>query len=457
MKKFLSLVAVAILALGYTVKAQEVELPKYKRSSLHMVLLTTDEPTLDGAEDFTKQLDEAWQGYPFPDKYNEHAISCTQVYGGKPKGTMIELITRFQGGFDNLSLAEAKDLLKSMGSSAEYEEDLIQSIQTINETEKIGNQLIRKWFNIQDDGSWDYELIKERAAYNANQAAIAEAEAVSRGVQAIFDQGENLIANTFVTFSKLSFYANEPIAAFSRDLALFIASQTPAPASNILITAAETAYALASKGYSAKTTTALYQLDWTEEVKATFYEMFTADNKIDMEKFNAYTFPMTLVGIQTGSSSTFDPKGGAMEVLGLDGNSKPNDALINETIVRNIDKLFAKMQKIYEVFAPVSQIVSVDPLMADMGMKEGLEGGEKFELLQPVLNEKTNKVEWKSIGVVTVDKKGVWDNRYSLTEATETTEEVEATEEESVKGTVLSNNKKAAIGMVVKQVVKKKK
>ncbi len=460
MKKILSLVVVAILALGYTVKAQDVEMPKYQRSSLHMVLLTTDEPTLDGAEDFTKQLDEAWQGYPFPDKYNEHAISYTQAYGGKPKGSLMELITRFQNGFDNLSIADAKQLLVDLKSSSKYEEDLISAIQNINETEKIGNQLIRKWFNIQDDGSWDYELIKERAAYNANQAAVAEAEAVSRGVQAIFDQGEDLIANTFVTFSKLSFYENEPIAAFSKNLALFIASQTPAPASNIMITAAEAAYAATSKGYSAKATTALYKLEWTEEIKAAFYEMFTADNKIDMEKFNAYTFPMSLVGIQTGSSSTFDAKGGLAEAIGIEGASKPDDALINETIIRNIDKLFAKMQKLYEVFAPVSQIVSVDPLMADIGMKEGIEGGEKFNLLEPVLNEKTNKIEWKSIGVVTVDKKGVWDNRYSLTDKEEATEEATeetAEEAESVKGSVLSANKKAAVGMVVKQVVKKKK
>lgn len=452
MKKLFLLVAAAVIAFANTVKAQEVELPKYQRSSLHMVLLTTDEVQLDGAEDFTNILDQSWQSYPFPDKYNHHAISFTQAYGGKPKAGLMNIISKYGSGFEGMGLAEAKELLESLKGSAAYEKELVEAIQAINEKEKIGNSLISKWFNIQPDGSWDYELIKERAAYNANQAAIAEANAVSRGVQAIFDQGEDLIGNTFVTFSKLSFYENEPVAAFTKDLALFIASQTPAPASNILSTAAEATYAATNRGYTAKTTTALYRLDWTEEVKAAFYEMFTADNKIDMEKFNAYTFPMSLVGIQSGTSSTVDVKGGITNALGVEAeNVRPDDVLIKQTIVRNIDKLFAKMQKIYEVFAPVSQIISVDPLIADMGMKEGLEGGEKFNLLEPVLNEETNKVEWKSVGVVTVDKKNVWDNRYTLTDA-------EATEEtEGVKGTVLSANKKAAVGMVVRQVVKKKK
>lgn len=450
MKKGIFLAAFAVMALAFTTKAQETEMPKYQRSSLHMVLLTTDEPTLDGSEDFSGYLDQSWQNYPFPEKYNRHAIAYTQGYGGKPKGSFLEFINQYKNGFAGMGLLEAKELMENFSSGKEYKEELVTATQNLIESEKIGNQLIRKWFNIQDDGSWDYELIKERAAYNANQAAIAEANAVARGVQAIFDQGEDLIANTFVTFSKLAFYENEPVANFTKELAMFIASFTPAPANKIMIVSAETAYNATRRGYSARTTTALYKLDWTEEVKATFYDMFKEDNKIDMEKFNAYTFPMSLVGIETGSSTTIDAIGGLSEMIGIEAK-KPDDLLINQTIVRNIDKLFAKLQNTYEVFAPVSQIISVNPLMADMGMKEGLEGGEKFDLLEPQLNEETNKIEWKSIGVVKVDKKGIWDNRYSLTEEAKNAAETEQ------KGTVLSNNKKAAVGMVVKQVVKNKK
>ena len=282
-------------------------------------------------------------------------------------------------------------------------------------------------------------LINERAAYNANQAAIAEQELTQRGVQAILDQGEDLIANTFVTFSKLSMYNNEPIAAFIRDLTLYIGSLTPAPANIAVLKGAELLYNETKDGKTAQTTTALYQLVWDDEVINAFYSMFE-NGKINMEKFNAYTFPMTLVGIDSQTTVT------------LFTGQRSEDVVIKENIIRNIDKMFIKLQKNYEVFAPVSQIISVDPLVADMGTKEGLKGGEKFELLEPVFNKETNKFEWKSVGVVKVDKKQIWNNEYSLTDDGAIAEDTS-----EIKGTVLSKNKKAVPGMVVRQVVKKKK
>ena len=450
MKKSFLVAIMAFLGVVFVAKAQDEGAPKYQRSSLHMVLLTTDEPQLAGVEDFSSYLDKSWQDYPFPDKYNEHRVNFTQADGGSPKGSFIEIINQYRNGFGNMSIADAKALMDKLVSGKEYKESLVNTTKDIVNNEKIGNMLMRKWFNIQDDGSWDYKLIFDRAAYNASQTAVAEANATTRGVQGILDQGEDLISNTFVTFSKLAFYPNEPVAAFTRDLALFIASQLPGPAQTIAATAANTAYKTTYKGYTALTTTALYKLDWSPEVQANFYEMFTPDNKIDMQKFNDYTFTMSLVGIDKASSTTMDALGGLGEIVGID-NAKPTDQLIRQTIIRNIDKILAKMQRTYEVFAPVSQIISVNPLMADMGMKEGLEGGESFNLLEPQLDPETNKVTWKSVGVVKVDKKQIWDNRYSLTE-----EGKQPEGEAGLKGTVLSANKKAAVGMVVKQVIKKK-
>ena len=415
-----------------------------------MVLLTTDEPSLEGADDFTAKLDECWQSYPFPDKYNQHKIDYTQGYGGAPKGSLIEIINQYKDGFDGMELTDAKALMEKLTAAKDYNECLVNAINEINNSEKIGNKLIRKWFNIQDDGSWDYALITERANYNASQAAVAEANATAKGIQGIVDQGENLIANTYVTYSKLQFYPSEPVAAFTMKLALYIAAMLPAPANTIASTAAQTAYNATKDGYTARTTTALYKLDWTEETKAEFYQMFSSDGKIDMEKFNNYTFPLSLVGIDNANSMTIDVAGGLGSMIGLD-NAKPDDQLIEQTVVRNIDKILAKMQKNYEDFAPVSQIISVNPLVADMGKKEGLEGGESFNLLEPQLNPETNEVEWKSIGVVKVDKKQIWDNRYSLTD------DAKKAAESEIKGTVLSSNKKAAVGMVVKQVVNAKK
>lgn len=443
--------ALAVFALSWSASAQKVEMPKYQRSSLHMVLLETDTEALSNSTAYVANKEELaayWGKYPFPEKYDSLVINLKGINAGAPKGSLIALINEYQGRLDQLSITEAKDLMSKLTSGKEYNKSLVECIEKTIQEEKIGNQIIRKWYNIKDDGSWDWNLIERRAGYNASQADIAKANATTRGVRGIIDEGDNLLSNTFVTFSKLELYESEPVAAFVRDLALIISAFLPGPASLAGNAAAQTAYLSTKNGYTANTTTALYRLDWNEEVKGTFESMFKGD-KIDMAAFNAYTFPMTFVGIDKASSMTIDAAGGFKELVGKDG--KPDSLLIQQTMVRNIDKILAKMQGQYEVFAPACQIISTNPvLLADMGMKEGLEGGESFNLLEPVYNEKTQKTEWKSIGVVKVDKKQIWDNRYSLVDSGKK-------EDTGVKGTVLSANKKAAPGMVVRQVVKPKK
>ena len=443
--------ALAVFALSWSASAQKVEMPKYQRSSLHMVLLETDTEALSNSTAYVankEELADYWGKYPFPEKYDSLVINLKGINAGAPKGSLIALINEYQGRLDQLSIAEAKDLMSKLTSGKEYNQSLVECIEKTIQEEKLGNQIVRQWFDIKDDGSYDKDskLIARRAGYNASQADIAKANATTRGVRAIIDEGENLLSNSFVTFSKLELYESEPVAAFVRDLALVISGFLPGPAQLAGAATAETTYLATKNGYTANTTTALYKLEWNEEIKNTFYAMFKGD-KIDMKAFNAYTFPMTFVGIDKASSMTIDAAGGFKELVGKDG--KPDSLLIQQTMVRNIDKILAKMQGQYEVFAPACQIISTNPvLLADMGMKEGLEGGESFNLLEPVYNEKTQKTEWKSIGVVKVDKKQIWDNRYSL---------VDKKEDTGVKGTVLSANKKAAPGMVVRQVVKPKK
>lgn len=441
------------------------ELPKYQRNSLHLVLLTTEEPTLDGAVDFSETLNKLWQSYPFPDKYDRHDIELTMAYGGKSKGSLMELINKYYGKLDGLSLPELKEISAQIADNKVYKESLVESTRKMLSEQKVGQQLIRKWYGIADDGSWNSDLLNQRGLYNANQSDVANANATTRGIEAITDMSEDLIGHTFVTFSKLSFYENEPVAAFSRDLAVLIAKLSLANVpggSTAAEVAAQTAYETACKGYSASTTTVLYRLAWSDSTAAVFYDTFSGD-KIDMAKFNAIDFPFELVGVETASSSTFDPLGGMSEIasdganvaaamVGVDadvqiGKSIPNDRLIEKTLFRNIDKTLAKMQYNYEVFKPLVQVISTNPLLIDAGMKESISDKDKFDLLELCLNKKTNKMEYKKVATLPVVKDMVWDNRYVLSD--------EKTSDD-MKGTELKANKKASVGMVVRLVSKKK-
>ena len=449
MKK--SFILCFVLMLGsIALFAQQNALPKYQRSSLHMVLLNTDEPTLPDALDFSKEISEAWESYPFPDKYDQHKIAFKEAYGGKPKGSFIELVNKYKDGFGDLSLAQLKEIATTIADNKYYNQQLIDTTTTMLKQQKVGQQLLAKWFGIKDDGTYSLDLLSERSAYNASQAAIAEAAATTKGVQAIMDQSTDLIGNTFVSFSKLAFYENEPIATFSRNLAYIIASFA-GPAATPAKLAADAAYTATHLGYSAYTTSVLYRLVWNDSIQAVFNECWDENNKIDMMKFQAIEFPFELVGVQKASSTTVDAKGGFANLVGVEG-AKPQDELIKQTIIRNLDKTFAALQFNYDVFKPLVPIISIDPLLIDAGMKESIDDKSQFDLLEAQYNEKTGAIEYKSVGVMKVEKGKVWDNRYCLTDDAKAA----AAEGSAVKGTELSPNKKAALGMVVRQITKKK-
>lgn len=443
MKKVLTAVVVCCASVLFAY-AQNENLPKYNRSSLHLILLTTEEPTVGTS--FSEDIAKAWKSYPFPDKYDQIAIDYTDGYGGKPKGGMMELINKYKDGFGDMSVDELKELMNTLKNNKYYNQQLIDTTKLLLEQNKVAQQLLRKWFNIKDDGSYDYNTIVNKSLYSATQSDIANAASTVRGENVIIDNlSDALVGNTFVSFSKLAFYENEPVAAFSKNLATAIANFTPDPAKSIAISAAEVAYNSTRKGYSAYTTTVLYQLEWNDSTINMFYSTFEGD-RINMQKFESMNFPFKFIGIETATSSTIDALGGLAEMVGADA-AKPSSELIEETIVRNIDKVFAKMQYNYDEFKPLVPIISTDPILADVGMKEGIDDKSVFDLLEVVMDQSTGKIEYKKIATLKVVKGKVWDNRYSLVEKDHDNNEV--------KGTELSKNKKAAPGMLLKQRTKK--
>ena len=73
--------------------------------------------------------------------------------------------------------------------------------------------------------------------------------------------------------------------------------------------------------------------------------------------------------------------------------------------VRNMDKVLVKLQKKYEVFKPIFPLK--DGFSMAAGTKEGIEGGETFEVLE------TKNGVYNSIGTMKVDSKKVWDNSWT--------------------------------------------
>jgi hypothetical protein len=206
----------------------------------------------------------------------------------------------------------------------------------------------------------------------------------------------------------------------------------PQPLKDKAIEKANQAYEKAKEGYSLWSKTWLYQIDWNDSLAALFYNTWgnpEAFDKLDI-------FSMKHIGTQYNQSL----------VTFKIGESRTQEQLIDLALVRNLDNAFAKLQKKNDVFKPKVPVLTSGPITAQIGMKEGLEGGEKFEVLEMVLN-KDGKVEYKVVGKASVDKKIVWDNRYGAGEEGEIQKDADGN---VITSTLFKGSKKIQPGMLLK-------
>lgn len=351
----------------------------YHRSSLHTILLES--------ENYLKKdlVESAYALAPFPDKYNDHRIAINHFDPTPyiPKG-------------------------KAKTDDEKAEKELSNVILKYFNDQKIANQLVAKWFNRQSDGSFNMQLIHDRGSYNASLMEAEIAKGSIRGLAALKDAGEELIKNTFVVVNKMSFVENEPIAAGIRTAAIAAANQSPSSLiREAAIASANATYQATKDGYSVWTTSYLYQLEWNDDMANTFYmDMWMDSANIDQAKKQLFDttsiFKLNYIGYEKAKS---------VVLIGI-GRSERD--VIQQATIRNIDMVYTKLQKTYDVFKTKTPIYQTDPIMAKIGLKEGIEDGDKFEVLEQTLNSKTGLTKYERIAVVKADGKKIWDNRYNM-------------------------------------------
>jgi hypothetical protein len=70
-----------------------------------------------------------------------------------------------------------------------------------------------------------------------------------------------------------------------------------------------------------------------------------------------------------------------------------------------------KLQKSFDVFKTKTPIIAEDPLLAPVGMKDGVKKGTKFDVVEMIWDEKEGVTTYKTVGKVKA--KEVWDNRFT--------------------------------------------
>ncbi|MCF6306550.1 MAG: hypothetical protein L3J09_01195 [Flavobacteriaceae bacterium] len=414
---------------------------KYRRSSLYMVLIESETfPNKD-------LVMKSWDNYPFPDKYNNHFVDAKSMNpanykvtdadrnsnskpNSKPKSKMGGLISK---GAKNATSSASEATGGAIDN--ETKEMPIKIEKFINETD-LARKIVAKWFSVSDEGKMDMKLVHERGFYNATEMDAAIASGQTKGLASLRDAGKELISKTFITFSKLSFVPNEPIARAIRDA---IYTQASGITKDAVIKVADLAYEKGKEGYSVWTNTWLYQLEWDESIASAFWEIWNDKEAFDKSDI----FKLKYVGKESSQSLvTFSLKKGE--------GQRSDEQVINLATVRNIDKVFAKLQKEYDVFKPMTEVLSTEPITAKIGLKEGLKAGDKFEVLEMVWDEKLGITKWEKVGTCSVDKKiPIWDNRYN---AGQKADDQNSKNGDVINVTTFKGSKKIQPGMLLKQL-----
>ncbi|MCF6242931.1 MAG: hypothetical protein L3J74_16505 [Bacteroidales bacterium] len=377
----------------------------YRRSSLYTLMIS--EPT----REYSTEIKKTFIEFPIPDKFNNHLLQQRTIPNAVNFRINKEEKTRIQQ----------------------------KNISNYLKNNEIAKQLVAKWFNRTSQGTFNMQLVAERGMYDANEMDIALAKSSKRGMALLADAGEELIKNTFVIVNDFDYISKEKVAnAAKTGLSLL---KDVAELADIDMNTETTDELLTTfgKGYVIRTFSYLYQLDWNDSVAAVFYEQYWMDNQnFDAAKKEAFDnsdiFKLKFIGYEIAWA----------DLQSTSYTKKSEEELIHRATIRAMDAAIAKLQRKYEVFRTKTPLYSVNPLAAKIGLKEGLEKGDRFEVLEQVM-DKDGRTRYKRKGIIKVDKNHIWDNRFMANEDPKNTQS-------QLDFTVFKGSGKFYKGMLIRQI-----
>lgn len=366
----------------------------YKRSSLYTVL------GAHPSQRYGAQIDSVFIQLPVPDKYEDNNLP------------------------DRYIVCSAKEPRLTT-------EHMWRFIHTSNAAKKT----VAKWFDRNPEtGTFDLDLMARRGNYNASVADIREALLTQRGLAIIADAGEDLIENSFLLINDIIYVDKEKNAAIASlifsSLAVVAAATTVASAASGDTEAAEAGAAVtelavlgaaisdAIAGFTVKVTSHLYRLRWNDSIAAVFYNDFWCDTTYAPEEIARRKALFDGINGENGLFAfdyigSYKVKSDKTVLRGLQNN---ND-VIRKVCARALDKNIAALQKKYEVFKVKTPITAIDgaAIWAQVGLKEGVKPGTKFEVLEQRMDE-DGRVSYQRTAVVKPVKGWIWDNRFMAAE-----------------------------------------
>ena len=386
--------------------AQEDPDKYYIRNSLYMLKLNEPCPKDDYKEAF-KIMGATFDTINFAnsyERYNDFALTERSL-------DLAKLPTVTQAEMDALG-KETKlekitnDALRQQGlknalSEYEYAARLLKYF----EQNHYAQNLIAKWYNKPGTAigktNFDDELttIFELGVKGLSQEALSNAKATENLISMAKGSTNKLLSNTYVCVNRYGYMdAKEVVAMATAVLQLTLGDNALA---QIALKKGSELLEKKIKGYFVRANAYLFKLDWTQELQNKL-ELEYWDKKNQAKLLTDPAFKLTYIG----KSSKRAPAAMSLK------NSTTLDKLIARGTVRATDAAIAALQRDHEEFRPMTSLHVIDgKLAAYIGMKEGVESGDKFNVYEAVQSANDpNVVEWKEIGTIKAGKE-IWDNR----------------------------------------------
>ena len=395
--------SIVILCACAALVAQAQNELSYRRNSLATLLVYHPE------DEFGPEIYKAFDSLPIPDKYDDHTIAGYRIIDN----STIWGVQRKDSGYYKATYGHqltAAELQKN----AQFTENLLNEKQ-------LGKLMVAKWFGLSgnsvDSATFNTELIQTRGQYNANDVDVALALQTTRGLASLSDAGEELLGQTFVLVNDITYVTAEQEAQAAKVAMGVIGGLLDAfTGGSSGRQLAQTAGAIADSftGFKVKTHSYLYQLEWNDSIAAIFYQ-FHYTGKPDPAKIQAFLDDKTTYRLKyVAHEYEFDKKSV------LKGKYSRTE-LVRTICARSMDKNIVALAKQYEDFkvkTPVYKVLTnergkIEGYAAKIGMKEGIDEGSKFQVVQRIQDPETGKTKYKYVATVKAKKGSIWDNRYN--------------------------------------------
>lgn len=381
----------------------------YQRSSLALFLME------DVGMPMKDTILQSFNTAPFPDKFNNHNVAvrsferCTTLTEEDQAAfdAAVNLATsqnaaeapKKKGMFGKFLKAAASDASGGVVGATSKDEMAVSANKFLVD-QKIAKQMFDKWF-LDSAGNFSLALAQERGLYNATKSDVEQAASSVYGTASLADAGIDLVNNTFAVVCNYRYMPKDSLVALIGGVA--VAAAEASGNSYAVMGAKAAMMALSASlgaGYYVVVNTYLFQLNWNDNVQNQLSQVWDNREAYDAADFYAFKY----IGNTTGWAQV---KAGIF-------TNKDQAELIRIATVNATDAAIAKLEKKYDVFKTKSPLMVAEDgtLYAHIGMKEGIEPKDKYEVLERAIDPKTGRTIYKSKGTITVVKDHIWDNRY---------------------------------------------